>query len=147
MALPVLGLKFIRRIEMRSLITGIEMKKFEKSDDELELNTFTGTMQRKFTKAEKEGLEFDPITGGYIEKAESDKTLWPSLVGEEEIEKNEGDFEKFVPVFVVEKADKDEHIVMGIIYEPDTEDSQGDMASAEEIKKAAKTCRFCGHTM
>ncbi len=39
--------------------------------------------------------------------------------------------------FSVKKVDEDEHIVGGIIYEPDVEDAQGDMASAEEIEKAA----------
>lgn len=62
------------------------------------------------------------------------KLRWPSLcspVVEDEIE-----FEKFIPAFTLSKKE-DEHIVYGIVYEPDTVDAQGDMASEEEIRKAA----------
>lgn len=53
-------------------------------------------------------------------------------VSKPDIEKK---FEKFVPIFPITKGD--ERICCGIVYEPNVEDSQGDMASAEEIKKAA----------
>lgn len=49
----------------------------------------------------------------------------------------EGDkkFEYEILFIPVEKGE--EHIVYGIVYEPDTKDSQGDMASEDEIRKAA----------
>jgi len=43
-------------------------------------------------------------------------------------------FEKYIPIFI-HKAE--EQIVCGIVYEPNEEDAQGDMATAEEIRKAA----------
>ncbi len=35
------------------------------------------------------------------------------------------------------KTDQEKRLVYGVVYEPDVEDSQGDVASAEEIEKAA----------
>lgn len=54
-------------------------------------------------------------------------------IKKEEIETEE--IVKDIEIVPIEKGD--EHIVYGIVYEPDTEDAQHDMASAEEIKKAA----------
>ena len=39
--------------------------------------------------------------------------------------------------FSVRKVDEEQRVVGGVVYEPDLEDAQGDMATAEEIEKAA----------
>lgn len=117
---------------MLNTLTGMEI--VEKADDNLELNLATGCFQKKCIDVDKEGLVHDPLTGQYIEKSESDKPLWPSLLSEP-VEKSEREeFELDVPFA---KADKAQQIVYGIVYEPDVEDSQGDEANAEEIRKAA----------
>ncbi|MBW1939375.1 MAG: hypothetical protein JRI67_11555 [Deltaproteobacteria bacterium] len=43
-------------------------------------------------------------------------------------------FEKYVPIFI---SKAEEQIVCGIVYEPNVEDAHGDMATEEEIRKAA----------
>ena len=63
------------------------------------------------------------------------KLLWPSISNACESEGREG-FEKHIPIFM-KADDTDEHIAYGVVYQPDVEDSQGDMASEEEIRKAA----------
>lgn len=118
------------------MITGVKIKEH---DDTQARSKITGLPIKNFIDKDKEGLEFNNLTGQYVEKSEhSDKLRWPSLVGAEPVEKGNSEFELFVP-FLVEKAskDKDQRIVYGIVYEPGVEDSQGDSATAEEIEKAA----------
>lgn len=114
-----------------NMITGMEIEKRE--DDGMERNVFTGCFQKRKLDIDREGLEHDPLTGGYRKVEKSDKPLWPSLL-ESPVEKSDDEFEAFAPFI---KADADKQIVYSVVYSPDTVDSQGDEASAEEIEKTA----------
>jgi len=66
----------------------------------------------------------------YVPVGDNERVWMISKLEVEEQQK----FEKYIPFFI-QKAD--EQIVCGIVYEPNEEDAQGDMATAEEIRKAA----------
>jgi len=101
------------------------------------LDDFLWTMTQADRHAKKLDIKGSTLFGdctflmAYVPVAEGRVWMISKLKIEEEKK-----FEKFVPIFDISKKE-DEHIVCGIVYEPDVEDSQGDMASEEEIRKAA----------
>lgn len=113
--------------EVHNNITGGYEKKIEKADYILP----SAEGEEESSDDNESGSDDDDEENEGVEKGD---ILWPSLSSNDESEGFQK-FEDSLELIPMEKGDA--HICMGIVYEPDTEDSQGDMASAEEIEKAA----------
>ncbi|MBA7534306.1 DNA ligase [subsurface metagenome] len=107
------------------LIDDFDFKAIEPQDDHAKKFEFKGN------KLIPEGtylMAYVPVTAA----GKRGERVWMISKLKEETKK----FRKFMPIFDVSKKE-DEHIVAGVVYSPDEVDSQGDMATEEEIRKAA----------